>query len=82
LRGAAWGLQRAGRIPAYGARMVAANGMMDLELIAQRVLKLAEIATLEHLQGLLDSQAWGVVAMVEGEKTKDERRKTKGGQDA
>ena len=62
--------------------MVAANCTMDLELIAQRVLKLAEIATLEHLRGLLDSQAEGVVLMAEGEETKDERRKTKGGWDA
>jgi hypothetical protein len=30
---------------------------LDLELIAQRVLKLAEIATLEHLELLLQSQA-------------------------
>ena len=29
----------------------------DLELIAQRILKLSEIATLEHLQQLMDSQA-------------------------
>jgi hypothetical protein len=61
--------------------MVAANCTMDLELISQRVLKLAEIATLEHLQGLLDSQAEGVLAMAESEKTKDESRKTKGGWD-
>jgi hypothetical protein len=46
--------------------MVAANGMTDLELIAQRVLKLAEIATLEHLQGLLDSQAEGVLRLARG----------------
>lgn len=43
--------------------MVSADCTMDLELIAQRVLKLAEIATFEHLQGLLDSQAQGVLAM-------------------
>jgi len=38
----------------FGARM---QNTLDLELIAQRVLKLAEIATLEHLQLLLQSQA-------------------------
>ncbi len=41
---------------------MAANCTIDLELIAQRVLKLAEIATLEHLQGLLESQAEGLLA--------------------
>lgn len=30
---------------------------IDLDLVAQRVLKLAEIATLEHLESLLNSQA-------------------------
>ena len=30
---------------------------LDLELITQRVLKIAEIATLEHLESLLRSQA-------------------------
>jgi hypothetical protein len=30
---------------------------IDLDLVAQRILKLAEIATLEHLEGLLNSQA-------------------------
>ena len=30
---------------------------IDLELIAQRIVKLAEIATLEHLEALLQSQA-------------------------
>ena len=57
--------------------MVAMDCTADLELIAQRVLKLAEIATLEHLQGLLDSQAEGVLVMAETEKTKDERRNPK-----
>jgi len=33
------------------------NSPCDMELIAQRVLKLAEIATLEHLESLLRSQA-------------------------
>ena len=42
-----------------------ADCTIDLELIAQRVLKLAEIATLEHLQGLLDSQAEGLLTQVE-----------------
>jgi hypothetical protein len=30
---------------------------IDLDLVAQRILKLAEIATLEHLEVLLNSQA-------------------------
>lgn len=30
---------------------------LDLDLIAQRILTLAEVATLEHLQLLLNSQA-------------------------
>jgi hypothetical protein len=34
---------------------------IDLELIAQRILKLAEIATLEHLELLLESQAGGIL---------------------
>ena len=59
--------------------MVASDNTVDLELIAQRVLKLAEIATLEHLQGLMESQAVGVVRMAEWETTKEERRKLKGG---
>ena len=35
---------------------------IDLELIAQRVLKLAEIATLDHLQALQNSQADALLA--------------------
>jgi hypothetical protein len=35
----------------------------DLELIAQRVLKLAEIATLEHIESLLRGQAGDVLEM-------------------
>ena len=35
----------------------------DVELIAQRIIKLAEIATLEHLQQILDSQAQGVLEL-------------------
>jgi hypothetical protein len=34
---------------------------LDLELIAQRILKLAEIATLEHLESLMNSQAQGML---------------------
>jgi hypothetical protein len=37
---------------------------LDLELIAQRILKLAEIATLEHLESLLQSQAQGMLNLV------------------
>ncbi len=39
---------------------------LDLELIAQRVLKLAEIATLEHLEMLLQSQAHALLE-IDGE---------------
>ena len=38
---------------------------LDLELMAQRIVKLAEIATLEHLERLLDSQAQGVLELVQ-----------------
>jgi hypothetical protein len=41
--------------------MVPAKNDLDLELIAQRILKLAEIATLEHLQQIAQSQAAGVL---------------------
>jgi len=44
-----------------GARMVPAKNDLDLELIAQRILKLAEIATLEHLQQIAQCQAAGVL---------------------
>ena len=43
--------------------MVAAECTIDLELIAQRVLKLAEVATLDHLQALAESQAEGLLVM-------------------
>ena len=36
---------------------------LDLELIAQRILKLAEIATLEHLEQLMQSQAQAVLEL-------------------
>lgn len=38
---------------------------IDIELIAQRVLKLAEIATLEHLEALVRSQAEGLMEVRE-----------------
>jgi len=38
---------------------------LDIELIAQRVLKLAEIATLEHLEALARSQADGLMDLAE-----------------
>jgi hypothetical protein len=47
----------------YGARMVPAKNLIDLELIAQRILKLAEIATLEHLEQISQSQAAGVLEL-------------------
>jgi len=34
-----------------------------MELISQRILKLAEIATLEHLNSLVASQADGLLAL-------------------
>ncbi|MGN6369957.1 MAG: hypothetical protein ACTHN5_17000 [Phycisphaerae bacterium] len=37
----------------------------DLELIAQRVMKLAEIATLEHVESLVGSQAGKLMEMAE-----------------
>jgi len=43
--------------------MAARETPYDLELIAQRILKLAEIATLEHLEQLLDSQAQGILTL-------------------
>ena len=36
---------------------------LDLELIAQRILKLAEIATLDHLESVSRSQAEGLIEM-------------------
>jgi hypothetical protein len=38
---------------------------IDMELIAQRIVKLAEIATLEHLETLVRSQAEGLIGLVE-----------------
>lgn len=38
---------------------------IDLELIAQRILKLAEIATQEHMESLAGSQADALVQLVE-----------------
>ena len=37
----------------------------DLELIAQRILKLSEIATLEHLEQLLASQAHAILELAQ-----------------
>ena len=36
---------------------------VDLQLVAQRILKLAEIATLDHLEMLLQSQAQGMLEL-------------------
>ena len=41
----------------------------DLELIAQRILKLSEIATLEHLEQLMDSQAQAMLELVRQSET-------------
>jgi hypothetical protein len=41
--------------------MTVSDATVDLDLIAQRVLKLAEIATLDHLEALLESQAEGLL---------------------
>jgi hypothetical protein len=38
---------------------------IDLELIAQRILKLAEIALLEHLEVLDRSQAQGILKLTQ-----------------
>jgi hypothetical protein len=38
-----------------------ADERVDLDLIAQRIVKLAEIATLEHLESLLNSQAASMI---------------------
>ena len=40
-----------------------AHASLDMELISQRILKLAEIATLEHLNSLVASQADGLLAL-------------------
>jgi len=37
---------------------------LDLDLIAQRLLRLAEIATLEHLELLMNSQAHNMLDML------------------
>ena len=44
--------------------MKVSDGSVDLELISQRVLKLAEIATLDHLEALMESQAEGLLEWV------------------
>ncbi len=49
--------------------MLPVKNNLDLELIAQRILKLAEIAMLEHLEQLLDSQARGVLQMAQETET-------------
>lgn len=36
---------------------------VDIELIAQRILKLAEISTLEHLEAMARSQAEGLLML-------------------
>jgi hypothetical protein len=38
-----------------------AERQLDLELIAQRIIKLAEVAMLEHLEMLMRSQAAAMV---------------------
>jgi hypothetical protein len=53
----------------WSARMLPAKNNLDLELIAQRILKLAEIAMLEHLEQLLNSQAQGVLMMAQESET-------------
>ena len=47
----------------HTTRSAPTNAPLDLDLIAQRVLKLAEIATLEHLEALLNSQADGLLTL-------------------
>ena len=41
--------------------MAASTSSVDIELVAQRVIKLAEIAMLEHLEALARSQADGLL---------------------
>jgi len=43
--------------------MIPTQRPLDLELIAQRILKLAEIATLEHLEQIMHSQAQAVLEL-------------------
>jgi hypothetical protein len=45
--------------------MLPVRDNLDMELIAQRILKLAEIAMLEHLEQLMESQAQGVLKLVQ-----------------
>ena len=47
------------------SRLAACDASRDLDLIAQRILKLAEIATLEHLESLLASQAQGMLLLAQ-----------------
>ena len=42
----------------------------DLELVAQRIVKLAEIATLEHIESLLASQAGGMLLAMQERESK------------
>jgi hypothetical protein len=49
--------------------MLPAKNNLDLELIAQRILKLAEIAMLEHLEQLMESQAQGVLQLAQETET-------------
>jgi hypothetical protein len=37
---------------------------VDMDLIAQRIVKLAELSMLEHMEGLMRSQADSLLAMV------------------
>lgn len=43
--------------------MLPSDDTLDLELIAQRIIKLAEIATLDHLEQLMRSQAQGILEL-------------------
>ena len=53
--------------PLTGVRMLPVELSIDLELVAQRILKLAEVATLEHLASLEQSQAQGLMDLLDGD---------------
>lgn len=52
--------------PGSGMRLTPTDDAMgiDMELVAQRIVKLAELSMLEHLETLMRSQADSLLAMV------------------
>jgi hypothetical protein len=53
----------------WSAPMLPVKNKLDLELIARRILKLAEIAALEHLERIMDSQAQDVLRLAQETET-------------